>query len=56
MQAIGHSIVGDTLYGSKSPFINRQALHSYKIECFHPITHKKINFTCNLPKDMQTLL
>lgn len=56
MQAIGHPIIGDTLYGKKSPFINRQALHSYQIQCIHPVTKKKLNFIAKLPKDMEVLL
>ena len=37
MAHIGHPIVGDTLYGNSSNFINRQALHAYKVEFIHPI-------------------
>lgn len=37
---IGFPIFGDTLYGTKSEFINRQALHAYKIEFNNPITKK----------------
>ena len=33
----------------------RQALHSYKIEFFHPILHKQIIITCDLPIDMKNL-
>lgn len=56
MQAIGHPIIGDSLYGSVSSLIARQALHSYKIQCIHPITKKSLTFECNLPKDMCELL
>ena len=53
MSAIGHPLIGDTLYGTASDLINRQALHSYKITFFHPINHKKIELTAEVPKDMQ---
>ena len=56
MQVIGNPIVGDTLYGTKSPFIDRQALHSYQIQCIHPVTKEKLNFIASLPKDMENLL
>ncbi|MGN1297613.1 MAG: RluA family pseudouridine synthase [Clostridia bacterium] len=56
MQAIGHPIIGDTLYGNKSPLIDRQALHSYQIQCIHPVTKEKLNFIAKLPKDMEVLL
>ena len=38
MSAIGHPLIGDTLYGIPSPLINRQALHSYKIAFIHPMS------------------
>ena len=53
MSAIGHPIIGDTLYGFPSNFINRQALHSYKIAFIHPVTKENLEFICELPKDMQ---
>ena len=56
MKAINHPIVGDTLYGTPSHLINRQALHSYKIECIHPVTKKNLSFIAKLPKDMDTLI
>ena len=56
MQAIGHPILGDTLYGKYSDLINRQALHSYKIQCIHPVTGKELNFIADLPSDMKQLI
>ena len=52
MSAIGHPLLGDTLYGTSSTLISRQALHSYKISFIHPITNQNMNFTCELPDDM----
>ena len=46
MAYIGHPILGDTLYGTNSKLINRQALHSYKISFIHPVTKEKMNFEC----------
>lgn len=54
--AIGHPILGDTLYGNKSALISRQALHSYKISCIHPITKENLIFENLLPKDMVKIL
>lgn len=56
MSAIGHPLLGDTLYGSSSDLINRQALHSYKVSFVHPISHKFLKFTCDLPDDMYLIL
>lgn len=53
MSAIGHPLLGDSLYGSSSKLINRQALHSYKISFVHPVSKKNILFTCDLPNDMK---
>lgn len=49
---IGHPIIGDTLYGSPSKLINRQALHACKITFIHPITKQEIILEAELPKDM----
>ena len=56
MQAIGHPILGDTLYGKKSDLISRQALHSSKTECIHPVTKNKLTFIAELPDDIQRLI
>ena len=56
MEAIGHPIVGDTLYGCASNLISRQALHSYRIECSHPVSKDKLTFLANIPEDFSILL
>ena len=54
MSAIGHPLVGDTLYGFDFfDSIARQALHSYKISFIHPITHNQIIVMSKLPEDME---
>lgn len=52
MANIGHPLLGDTLYGTRSTFIDRQALHSYKIKCIHPISKKPLTFEASLPSDL----
>lgn len=52
---IGHPILGDSLYGSPSKLIARQALHAYKICFVHPITNQKMTFEIPLPEDMKQL-
>lgn len=56
MSAISHPLLGDTLYGTSSDLINRQALHSYMISFIHPITKKEVNFMAKLPKEMRDLI
>lgn len=54
--SIGHPLIGDSLYGSKSSIMNRQALHSYHISFIHPIFHKIMDFYSNVPDDMNFLV
>ena len=56
MAAIGHPLLGDTLYGMKSELINRQALHSYRISCVHPISKESIVFESSLPNDLKEII
>lgn len=55
MKHIGHPIIGDTLYGTESNLINRQALHCYEMKFRQPITDEEITITCPLPEDMKNL-
>lgn len=53
---IGHPIIGDTLYGTSSNLISRQALHAYKISFIHPITKEQICITADLPSDISNII
>lgn len=53
---IGHPILGDTLYGSPSELINRQALHSYKLTFIHPVTKKVLSLEAPLPNDIEGII
>lgn len=53
---IGHPILGDTLYGSPSELINRQALHSYKLTFIHPVTKKVVSLEAPLPNDIKNII
>lgn len=56
MSTISHALVGDSLYGSSSYLINRQALHCYKLEFMHPITNSIMSFIADIPADFNNLL
>ena len=56
LKHIGHSILGDDLYGKKSDLINRQALHAFKVVFMHPITRNQIEITAELPNDINELI
>lgn len=53
---INHPILGDTLYGTTSNLINRQALHCNKLCFTHPITKKELKLTAPIPFDMYCLI
>lgn len=54
MAAIGHGLIGDSVYGYKSKLIDRQALHSWKLSFEYK--GKKFDYTLPVPQDMKTLL
>lgn len=53
--AIGHPLIGDSLYGSISNFIDRQALHCYRLCFFHPVNKILMDFCGELPLDFKKL-
>lgn len=53
MSAIGHSLLGDSLYGSISDLIDRQALHCYNLQFVHPVNNNVLNFYGELPIDFK---
>lgn len=53
---IGHPLIGDHLYNPDFEYMQRQALHSHRIEFRHPITKKAMEFVAPLPNDMQRIL
>ncbi|MEO6435238.1 MAG: RluA family pseudouridine synthase [Tepidisphaeraceae bacterium] len=65
MAAIGHPLVGDTMYGGR-PFrhhgsadhfaFERQALHATEITFVHPVTLASMTLAAPLPPDMLSLL
>ena len=51
-ESIGHPIVGDTLYGSASEMIKRQALHAVYLRFPHPMKEEYVSVFCNPPEDI----
>ncbi len=60
LQAIGHPVLGDTVYGSgKIPHgirLQRQFLHAYQLSFKHPSTAVLLEFEAPLPADLQAIL
>ena len=58
LKAVGHPVVGDTLYAPKrlsALGFNRPALHAASVE-FENLEHKKISVTAPLPEDFRNAL
>ena len=53
MKFLGHPLPGDFLYCPDYSVINRQALHSYRLQFIHPITGKAMDFITEPPEDMR---
>lgn len=56
MKQIGHPIVGDKKYGSTENPLKRIALHVQDMLLVHPVSGKKLEFNCPVPKNMQQLI
>ncbi|CAG7840348.1 hypothetical protein Z959_00745 [Clostridium novyi B str. ATCC 27606] len=57
LSSIGHPIYGDSLYGEEEPqYIDRQALHAYKLQILHPKDGKILKLESSLPEDMKNLI
>jgi 23S rRNA pseudouridine1911/1915/1917 synthase len=54
--SIGAAICGDTLYGSESPYISRQALHAAELSFPSPINGERITVVAPVPDDIKVLI
>lgn len=53
LKSIGFPLPGDFLYHPDYRYIKRQALHSFRLDFYHPIKRVPLSFEAPLPKDMQ---
>lgn len=56
LSLIGHSLLGDELYGGNMELAKRQMLHAYKLEFENPKDNETLKIEIDLPKDMKDLL
>ncbi|MCT8140382.1 RluA family pseudouridine synthase [Anaerobacillus sp. CMMVII] len=56
MAYLGHPLLGDDLYGGEMTKIQRQALHSYHLQFYHPIIEQNMSFTIAPPEDMLKIM
>ncbi|UCH51231.1 MAG: RluA family pseudouridine synthase [Chloroflexota bacterium] len=56
LSAIGYPVVGDTIYGTKSAYLDRQFIHAYRLGFRLPSTKQYQEFTSPLPVDLEQAL
>ena len=56
LAAIGYPVVGDKVYGVKSPFLSRQFIHASRLGFRLPSTGKYMEFKSELPPDLAQAL
>ena len=64
LQALGHPVVGDTIYGAPAPakwlgtdaVFERNFLHAAHLSLAHPITGESLTFDSPLPPELDALL
>jgi len=56
LAAIGYPVVGDKVYGVKSPFLSRQFIHASRLGFKLPSTGKYMEFKSELPPDLAQAL
>lgn len=53
---LGHPIIGDGMYGTRSSLITRQALHATSIFLTHPVDEREITIQAPLPEDFERVM
>ena len=56
LSLIGHSLVGDELYGGNMEIAKRQMLHAFKLEFQNPKTLENLKIEIDIPIDMKEVL
>ncbi len=56
MSHLGHPVMGDDLYGGSLELIKRQALHSWYLAFYHPVSKETMQLQAPLPEDMTALI
>ncbi len=56
LAAIGHPVVGDTVYGKRSELIDRQFLHAWRLAFDLPSSGRQVEFESPLPTDLREAL
>jgi len=52
----GFPLLGDQVYGTESPLLDRQALHAELLGFKHPVTEEQVTVTAPMPADMEAAM
>ena len=53
---LGHPLLGDAVYGKRSPLLPRHFLHAHRLAFAHPSTREALEFHSPLPPDLEAAL
>ncbi len=53
---LGHPLIGDSVYGRRSPLLDRQFLHAQHLGFAHPSSGQALDFRSDLPVDLAVVL
>jgi 23S rRNA pseudouridine1911/1915/1917 synthase len=53
LSAIGYPVIGDAVYGVRSPYVKRQFVHAYRLGFRLPSSGEYREFICELPPDLK---
>ena len=53
---LGHSLMGDAVYGRRSPLLPRHFLHAHHLAFTHPMTGEPLDLHSSLPDDLVSAL
>ncbi|MEE8386747.1 MAG: RluA family pseudouridine synthase [Dehalococcoidia bacterium] len=56
LAAIGHPVIGDSVYGKRSPLVGRQFLHAWRLAFELPSSGRLVEFEAPLPPELRAAL
>lgn len=56
LSAIGYPMAGDSVYGVKVPFLDRQFLHAHRLSFNLPFSGERVEYKSDLPEDLERAL
>ena len=53
---LGHALIGDSVYGKRSPLLGRHFLHAHHLGFRHPVSDEELELRSPLPEDLAEAL